>query len=155
MTANGSQPVRNTKKEGTELLRKLFDKIFKRKKLALILPLVTALAFYIASLFVLDLQGEDVRFVWTTPFVSALAFLFVYFGLRLVIGIRYCPAWYIDTLIFILLLATGLSAIMQIIGFFADPKSFSPSMCICIVCSSAISAAHNRRNIYKDQGAKK
>lgn len=131
-------------------LRRMLDKLFARKKLALILPLVTAALFAVLAFFLNGETGENEEYFKLIPIVVAVTFLIVYAFLRLLLSITYCPGWYIDTCILIILSGTGISAIVQIISFFIDFSSFSSSLCVCVTCWSAVSAAHSKRNIYKD-----
>ena len=131
-------------------LRFLLDTIFKCKKLAAILPIITALIFGILGYFLSDSFGADINNLWRFPLYMLCAFVIVYFLLRGLMALRNCPGWYLDTVELLIILGTGISAITQIVTFFIDFQTFSTSMPICITCFSAVSVSHNRRNIYKD-----
>ncbi len=146
--------LKQTKKEGRIMrqtrLRFLLDTIFKCKKLAAILPIITALIFGILAYFLSDSFGADINNLWLLPLYMLCAFLITFLLLFGIMSIRMCPGWYVDTVELLIILGTGISAITQIITFFTDFQTFSTSMPICITCYSAVSVAHNRRNIYKD-----
>lgn len=131
-------------------LRFLLDTIFKCKKLAAILPIITALVFGVLGYFLSEPFGADINNLWRFPLYMLCAFVIVYFLLRGLMALRNCPGWYLDTVELLIILGTGISAITQIVTFFIDFNSFSTSMPICITCYSAVSMAHNRRNIFKD-----
>ncbi len=131
-------------------LRRILDKLFKYKKLAILLPIFTSLVFGALGYFLCDSFGTDINNLWLLPLFMLAAFAVVYLLLFGIMSIKYCPGWYVDTFILLILLGTGISAITQIITFFIDFSTFSSSLCICVTCWSAVSAAHNRRNRYKD-----
>lgn len=130
-------------------LRFLLDKLFACKRLAIILPLITALIFGILGFLLCDSFGADINNLWLLPLYMLCAFLITFLLLFGIMSIKYCPGWYVDTFILLILLGTGISAITQMITFFIDFQTFSTSLCVCVTCWSAVSAAHNRRNIYK------
>ena len=129
-------------------LRFLLDTLFACKRLAIIIPLATALVFALLGYFLSDAYS-DINTLWKIPLYMLSAFIIVYWLLRGIMSIKFCPGWYVDTLELLILLGTGISAITQIINFFIDFQSFSSSLCICVTCWSAVSVAHNRRNIFK------
>ncbi len=131
-------------------MRFLLDTIFKCKKLAAILPIITAHVFGVLGYFLSESFGADINNLWRFPLYMLCAFVIVYFLLRGLMALRNCPGWYLDTVELLIILGTGISAITQIVTFFIDFNSFSTSMPICITCYSAVSMAHNRRNIFKD-----
>lgn len=131
-------------------LRFLLDKLFACKRLAIVLPLITALIFGILGYLLCDSFGADINNLWRFPLYMLCAFIITYFLLFGIMSIKYCPGWYVDTFILLVVLGTGISAITQMISFFIDFQTFSTSLCVCITCQSAVSLAHNRRNIYKD-----
>ncbi len=130
-------------------MRFLLDTIFKCKRLAVILPIITALIFGILGYFLSDSFGADVDNLWLLPLYMLCAFAVTFLLLFGIMSIKYCPGWYVNTFELLILLGTGISAITQIVNFFIDFQTFSSSMPICITCWSAVSVAHNRRNIYK------
>ncbi len=132
-------------------MRFLLDTVFKCKRLAVILPIITALIFGILGYFLSDSFGADVNNLWLLPLYMLCAFVITFFLLFGIMSIKMCPGWYVDTFELLILLGTGISAITQIVNFFIDIQTFSSSMPICITCWSAVSVAHNRRNIYKVQ----
>ena len=141
---NGGRVMRVTR------LRFLLDTVFKCKRLALVIPIITALIFGALGYFLSDSFGADINNLWLVPLYMLCAFAVVFLLLYGIMSIRMCPGWYVDTVELLIILGTGISAITQIITFFIDFQTFSSSMPICITCLSAVSAAHNRRNIYKD-----
>lgn len=143
-------------------MRFLLDSVFKCKRLAVILPIITALLFGILGYFLSDSFGGDANNLWLLPLYMLCAFLITFFLLFGIMSVKMCPGWYVDTFELLILLGTGISAITQLINFFIDFQTFSSSMPICMTCWSAVSVAHNRRNIYKEttksktkRGAKK
>ena len=131
-------------------LRILLDTVFKCKNLAIILPLLTAFVFMILGYLLCDSFGANQNNLFLVPLFMLITFAFVSLLLFGLMHLKYCPGWYIDTIELLILLGTGVSAITQIITFFIDNSTFSFSLCICVTCWSAVSLAHNSRNIYKE-----
>lgn len=132
-------------------MRFLLDSIFKCKRLAVVFPLITALVFGLLGYFLSDSFGSGINNLCLLPLYMLCAFLVTFFLLFGIMSIKMCPGWYVDTFELLILLGTGISAVAQMINFFIDFQSFTSSLPICITCWSAVSVAHNRRNVYKAQ----
>lgn len=126
------------------IVRKALDALFKNKKLALILPLVSAAVMLVLSCAFNGYDGEVMLLVFASVIISSLWFNAVYFLLLLFAKLN-CPDWYTDSFELIALAAFGASAVYQVFRFIQDTQSFSTSVCLCMIAWSAISLAHNRR----------
>ena len=128
------------------LLRRILDSVFKRKLLSLTLPLITSAAVLVLVL--LSAKPENDIFILTCASVAICAvWYFALYGLLVGISrIKSCPEWYLDSLMLMLLAATGASALYQLVGYFVDTsKPLSFAVCMCISAWSAVSLAHNKR----------
>ena len=125
---------------------KLLNFVFKNKTASLVIPLILgtfAYAFTVAS-YLKDSLG----------FAPILRDLFVaifwYFGIFLIIlmftKFKNCPDWYIDNFELLLLVATFISAVYQLVNYLIGKTASLSSACfVCIISFSAVSLAHNKR----------
>lgn len=130
----------------TTILRKFLDKLFGCKKLSLIAPIVIAITVLVTALVLNGINADTVMQSLAAVLISAVWFFFVYFLIRMFTKLKSCPEWYTDTFELLAFLCFTLSALLQTIDFIKDTKSFSASLCICLISLSAISLAHNKRN---------
>ncbi len=129
------------------IIRRFLDKLFRLKKLSLILPLAVAAVMLTLGAIFKDKNANEGWFLFlATPLFSAVFFGFVYFLLRMFARFKNCPDWYTDSLELFSFIVFSLSAIFQIIDFIKDVNTFSIAMSLCLVSCSAISLAHNKRN---------
>ncbi len=128
-----------------DYLRKLLDKMFKRRKLTFWVPIIFAALIYL--LYVLFGMAENkITILIETPIVT----LFWLFGVFLVIFVQVknqrCPDWFINLFeLGAVIVFTG-SAVIDIVYFVISGfQNFDPIICAGIVTYSSVSWVHNKR----------
>ena len=127
------------------IIRKLLDKLFSAKRLALYLPLSLAAVMLVLGGIFGEREIDLFLFYVTGVIFSAVWFAFVYSLVRLPARLKNCPDWYTDSFELFLTIAFALSAILQTVNFIKDTSGFSLSLCFALVSLGAVSLAHNKR----------
>ena len=128
------------------IIRRLLDKLFSAKRLALYLPLSLALIMLVLGGTLGNPEGDIFLFFLMGAVFSAVWFAFTYSLTRLPARLKNCPDWYTDSFELFLTIAFALSAILQTVNFIKDASGFSLSLCFALVSLGATSLAHNKRN---------
>ena len=127
-------------------MREILDKIFKNKKLTILIPIIVSLFLYF--LFVLFGTGEEKN---NMLILLPLMGLFWYFGVFFVIYIQiknpFCPDKFLDFFELVATFFFGIGSIFYVIMFFVSKMHIYGGVMAPIVCLtfSAISFAHNKR----------
>jgi hypothetical protein len=117
------------------IIRKLLDKLFSAKKLALYLPLSLAAVMLVLGGIFGEREIDLFLFFVTGVIFSAVWFAFVYSLVRLPARFKNCSDWYTDSFELFLTIAFALSAILQTVNFIKDASGFSLSLCFgCLLC---------------------
>jgi hypothetical protein len=126
-------------------MRKILDKMFKNKKLSLIIPTAIALLMYL--LFILFGTAEDkTNLMITTPIVSVFGFFGVFLLLFVQVKNPMCPEWFLNLFELLAAILFGIYAIVGVISFVVSGfQNFDEGMCLYLVTYSAISWAHSKR----------
>ena len=126
-------------------MSKILDKMFKSKKLSLIIPPAIALLIYL--LFILFGTAEDkTNLMITTPIMS----VFWFFGVFLVVfvQVKYTmfPEWFLNLFELLATIIFGIYAIVGVISFVVSGfQNFNIGICLGFVTYGAISWAHSKR----------
>ena len=126
-------------------MRNFLDKIFRNKKVTILVPIIISLLLYF--FYVLLGTGEEKN---NLLIITPIASLFWYFGVFLVIYIQIknpmCPEGFLD---FFEIMATfffGIgSVIIVILGLIDGMKNFNPLYIASCLTFSSISWAHSKR----------
>ena len=127
-------------------MRKILDKMFENKKLAMLVPLVLATLVYL--LFVLFGAAENkMNLVIEIPIICAIGFFGGFFVLLIQVKNPSCPEWFLNSFELLCTISWILYAIIGtirfVIGGFQD---FDLSICLGFVVYSAFAWAHSKRN---------
>lgn len=126
-------------------MRKLLDKMFGSKTLALIIPNVIALLVYLLFVF-FGIAEDKTYLMMVTPIVSVICF----FGVFLVVFGQarnsMCPEWFLNLFELLATIIFGIYAIIGVVSFIVSGfQNFNVVTCLGCVVYSAISLAHNKR----------
>ena len=125
-------------------MRRILDKLFENKKLAMLIPIITAAVVYL--LFVLFGTGDDkVNVIITTPIVCVFWFFGVFLITFFQVKNPMCPEKFLD---FFELMATVVfvsCALVNMITFFINGFQDLGVICPGAVTYSAVAWAHSKR----------
>ena len=126
-------------------MRNFLDKIFRNKKVTILVPIIISLLLYF--LYVLLGTGEEKN---NLLIITPIASLFWYFGVFLVIYIQIknpmCPEGFLDFFEIAATFFFGIgSVIIVILGLIDGMKNFNPLYIASCLTFSSISWAHSKR----------
>ena len=126
-------------------MRKLLDKIYKNK-LSLIIPLTIAFLLYL--LFILFGTAEDKKeIIITTPILSLIWFLGVFFVIFIQTKNSMCPEWFLNIFELLVTIISCIFAVSGIISFIISGfQNFDLITYLTLISISAISWAHSKRS---------
>ena len=126
-------------------MRKLLDKMFKNKKLSLIIP--TAIAVLMYLLFVFFGTTEDkTNLMIITPIVSLICFFGVFLVVFVQVKNSIRPEWFLNLFELLATIIFVIYAIVGVISFIVSGfQNFNVGICLGFVTYGAISCAHSKR----------
>ena len=126
-------------------MRKLLDKMFGKKKLALIIPTAIALLLYL--LFVLFGLSEDkMNLMKITPLASVVCFFGVFLVVFVQVKNAMCPEWFLNLFELLATIIFGIYAIVGALSFVISGfRNFNVEICLGFVTYSSIAWAHSKR----------
>jgi hypothetical protein len=128
------------------IMREILDKIFKNKKLTILIPIIVSLFLYF--LFVLFGTGEEKN---NMLILLPLMGLFWYFGVFLVVYIQIknplCPEKFLDFFVFIATIFFSIGAVfLTVSALINGMHNFNPVTIPACLTLSSLSWAHSKRN---------
>lgn len=126
-------------------MRRLLDKMFERKALAILIPILISAFLYL--LFVIFGVAEDkMNVVIATPIASVFWFFGVFLVLLIQVKNKRCPAGFLNCFELVATLLFGICSIVDavsvVIGGF---QRFSPITVVGLLTYAAVAWAHSKR----------
>ena len=127
-------------------MRNILDKLFENKKLAMLIPIITAAVVYL--LFVLFGKGEDkLNLVITIPIVCVFWFFGVFLIFLMQVKNAMCPEKFLDFFELLVTVGCGAYSIIGALAFIIGGCQSSVVIVICatMISHSSIAWAHSKR----------
>jgi len=126
-------------------MRKLFNKMFKNKKLSLIIPITIASFMYLLFVF-FGTADDKTKMIIITPVISAFWFFGVCFIFFIQVKNPSCPELFLNIFEISAIIFFGIYTLIGIVSFlFSGFQNFSYGLCLGPTTYSAVSWAHNKR----------
>ena len=126
-------------------MRRLLDKMFERKRLAILVPILVSALLYL--LFILFGVAEDkMDIVIATPIASVFWFFGVFLVILIQVKNKSCPEGFLNGVELVATMAFGIysivDAVFVVIGGF---QRFSPITAAGLLTYAAVAWAHSKR----------
>lgn len=126
-------------------MRKLLDKMFKNKKLSVIIPIALALTAYLLFVF-FGAAKDKVNLMIVTPIVSVVGFFGVFLITLIQVKNSSCPEWFLNLFELLATVIFGIYAVVGAVSFVVSGfQSFNVGICLGFAVCGAISWAHGKR----------
>ncbi len=126
-------------------MRKTLDKMFKNRKLSILVPIAIAALVYLLFIF-FGTADDKINLMIITPIVSIICFFVVFLIVFIQVKNSMCPEWFLNLFELLVTIIFGIYTIVGVVFFIVSGfQNFNVGICLGFVTYSAISWAHSKR----------
>ena len=126
-------------------MRKILDKMFENKKLAILIPVLVSSLLYL--LFIIFGAVEDkMNIIIATPIAAAFWFFGVFLVIYVQVKNKRCPEGFLNMFEFVATLFFGIFSIVDVISFVISGfQNFTPIIGAGLLTYASVAWAHSKR----------